>query len=140
MQGTTTLNEDAAAVEARLEAIATTLRTLRAPATGAVAAPIAPVAGTDVAEAPDWAGARPPATRTGRLGDVLVASGLVSLDEIEAALQCQQETRQRLGQILVEQGALTEAQLANALADHLGVPFVDLETTAPDPALLVHVP
>jgi type IV pilus assembly protein PilB len=132
MLGTSTHSKDAAEVEARLDAIAQLVR--------AHGTPAPTTAAVEISEAPDWAGARPPVARTGRLGEVLVGSGLVSLDEIEAALKLQQVSGQRLGEILVENGIVTESQLAKALADHRGVAFVDLETTAPDPALLVHVP
>ena len=132
MLGTRTNNEDTAAVEARLEAVVNARKAQRTSGAG--------VSGAEGAEAPDWAGARPPVARTGRLGEVLVASDLVSLDEIEAALKVQQVSGQRLGEILVETEVVTESQLAKALADHRGVAFVDLETTAPDPALLVNVP
>jgi hypothetical protein len=46
--------------------------------------------------------------------------------QLEAGLVAQKRTRQRLGITLIQQGVLTEAQLAGALAASLGLPAVDL--------------
>jgi len=60
------------------------------------------------------------------LGDILVAQGIVSQQQLEAALAIQQRTKQRLGDILIETGITTESQIANALHAQLGIEMVEL--------------
>ena len=61
-----------------------------------------------------------------RLGDLLVASGTITEQQLERALALQKETKQRLGDALIQNGFITEAQLIDALRVQLGVDFVDL--------------
>ena len=46
-----------------------------------------------------------------RLGDLLVASGMISQEQLEQALKLQKETKQRLGDVLVSSGIITEQHL-----------------------------
>lgn len=55
--------------------------------------------------------------RTYKLGDLLVASGLISSQQLDNALQAQKDTGGRLGRILIEQGSLTAVQLYRKLAE-----------------------
>lgn len=50
-----------------------------------------------------------------RLGDLLVASGTITGQQLERALALQKETKQRLGDVLIQNGFITEAQLIDAL-------------------------
>ena len=75
-----------------------------------------------------------------RLGQAMVDRGLISQDDLERALDHQRATRKRLGESLIDIGAVTSFQLSQALADHLGVPFVDLETHPPDVLLAGMIP
>jgi type IV pilus assembly protein PilB len=61
-----------------------------------------------------------------RLGDMLVAAGLVSRDQVDWALRRQKESGKRLGEELVELGFLTEVQLTQALSNQLSLPWVSL--------------
>lgn len=79
---------------------------------------------------------RPPAM----LGRHLVETGRVTQDQLEQALA--EQTRNPglgLGEVLVEQGALDEAALLEALAD-LGYPVVDLATAPLAPEAAAAVP
>jgi len=67
-----------------------------------------------------------------RLGDILRGMGLVSEEQIVAALEAQKETRKRIGQLLIESGAVSELNLTRALAAKLGVQFLDLTATPLD--------
>ena len=69
---------------------------------------------------------------TPRLGESTVHRGLISREQLEEALERQRSTGQRLGETLLEVGAVSAVQFGQALADQLGVPFVDLETSPPD--------
>ncbi len=61
-----------------------------------------------------------------RIGELLVERGAITPAQLEAALAAQKRTRQKLGTCLIQQGVLSEAQLAQVLAESLGVEFVDL--------------
>jgi type IV pilus assembly protein PilB len=87
----------------------------------------------------------PPPTATtakgpNRLGDVLIKSGKVTQDQLNKALGLQKDDGGRLGTILVKQGVLTEAQLVELLAQHFGVPPVDLEGAKIDESVIKIIP
>ncbi|MEM7629844.1 MAG: ATPase, T2SS/T4P/T4SS family [Planctomycetota bacterium] len=71
-----------------------------------------------------------------RVGDVLVAEGHVSDEQLSRALAQQRSSGRRLGEMLVEQGVITPAVLVQSLATTLGVPGVQLRHGLIDPALL----
>ena len=79
----------------------------------------------------------PPAQLRGpRIGDLLLAGGLVSQEQLDHAVAEQTVRRRRLGEILREDGVIDDAVLAAALAVQLDVPLVDLrERTSDDEAL-----
>src|SRR4051812_7925809 len=60
------------------------------------------------------------------LGTILVQRGLVSEDQIDAAMAEQTRTSRSLGRILVANGAITESDLVEALAQQAGIEFVDI--------------
>jgi type IV pilus assembly protein PilB len=63
----------------------------------------------------------------GRLGQVLVAEGLISEDQLNRALAAQRTTLALLGAVLVNQGALREDSLTYVLSSHLNAPIADLK-------------
>ncbi|RKH51952.1 general secretion pathway protein GspE [Corallococcus sp. AB050B] len=67
-----------------------------------------------------------------RIGELLVERGAITPEQLEAGLTAQRQTRQRLGVTLIGQGAITEATLAQALSEALGMPQVDLAAITPD--------
>lgn len=67
-----------------------------------------------------------------RLGELLLERGTISHAQLEAALATQRTTRARLGAILIEQGVLSEAALVQALSRGLGIPQVDLTEIQPE--------
>ena len=56
-----------------------------------------------------------------RLGDALVKEGVLSEDQLKAALQEQQASGRMLGELLVEQGVLSGSVAVRTLARQLGV-------------------
>ena len=78
---------------------------------------------------------RPPTDAAGRrlLGEVLVASSLLTRAQLDDALLKQRVSGKRLGALLVELGALDERDLATALGEHFGVAVIDLRRPAPEP-------
>jgi len=70
-----------------------------------------------------------------RLGDILLAKGLVTEKQIAEAIEIQQKTSRRLGQIIIEKGWVPEPEVLKALGVQLGVPFVHLRPGIYDPAI-----
>lgn len=50
-----------------------------------------------------------------RLGQILINKGLISAAQLDAAIQAQLSNHKRLGETLIEQGLLSERQLKKAL-------------------------
>jgi len=63
-----------------------------------------------------------------RLGDVLVQQGLLSEDQLKQALAEQRGSGKKLGRLLIDGGLITEESLAHALARQLRVPVVNLKS------------
>jgi hypothetical protein len=61
-----------------------------------------------------------------RIGELLLERGAITKTQLEAGLAAQKRTRQRLGVTLISMGALTEVQLAQVLAQSLELGTVDL--------------
>lgn len=76
-----------------------------------------------------------PGTASGRLSDILLATGLVTQEQIDAALRAQKRTRRLLGETLVELGYISEEDLGWALSNHLGLPFVEIDLSMLDDSL-----
>lgn len=64
-----------------------------------------------------------------RLGDVLLATGVITDEDLQRALSMQKGTDKRLGNVLLDEGFITEKQLIDALEMQLGVEFIDLSKT-----------
>jgi len=58
-----------------------------------------------------------------RLGNLAVSSGLITEAALADAIEEQQRTGGLLGRILVQKGALDEEQLTRLLAEQMGIPF-----------------
>jgi hypothetical protein len=69
----------------------------------------------------------------GLLGEILLASKTIDQEQLDAALELQKESRERLGTVLVQTGAITPAQLTEALASQYGLRVVSLERVQPRP-------
>jgi len=72
-----------------------------------------------------------------RVGDLLVAKGMVTDEQIGKALAYQKDRghQKLLGEVLVELEYVTDAQVMEALAEAYGVPFVNLNPGLADPAI-----
>lgn len=60
-----------------------------------------------------------------RLGDLLQEKGLLTEEELNAALKLQRESGEKLGDALVKLGLIQPEQMADVLSEHLGIPRVD---------------
>ena len=94
-----------------------------------IVAPPAPEAAPPAPEAEPPAVEAPPAAL--RLGDLLLATGAVDADHLQAALAEQHRTGARLGEVLTRSGAVSEEALTRALAIHLDLPFHPLAEAPP---------
>jgi type II secretory ATPase GspE/PulE/Tfp pilus assembly ATPase PilB-like protein/FixJ family two-component response regulator len=65
----------------------------------------------------------------GMLGDILVKTGLISMQELDLA-RTQKDTNEFLGDFFVKSGIVDESKIIAALQKHLGVDFIDLREIA----------
>lgn len=63
-----------------------------------------------------------------RLGDLLIKEQLLTEAQLQQALDLQQKTGHKLGRVLVDSGVLSEELLADGLARQLRIPCVNLKT------------
>ncbi len=64
--------------------------------------------------------------RKKRLGDILIDGGAITPDQLSQGLAKQKETGHKLGVTLVETGITTEEAIANALSNQLGYEIINL--------------
>ena len=75
-----------------------------------------------------------------RLGDLLVQQGLLSDEQLRFALDEQKRSGRKLGRIVVESSFVSEEAISQALARQLQVPYVDLKHFDPRPELIKLLP
>jgi type IV pilus assembly protein PilB len=71
-----------------------------------------------------------------RIGEVLLDEGMLTQDELDKALADQRASGEMLGKLLVDRGVVTTSSLVQALAKSHGVPGCNLRHGLIDPALL----
>lgn len=74
------------------------------------------------------------------IGEILKERGLISEEYIRFALLEQKATGERLGEVLVRVGMVTDLEIAKALAEQSKVPFIDINTISPLPRALDLLP
>src|SRR4051794_21751823 len=74
----------------------------------------------------------PERNRPMQLAEILLAEGLVDEGQLSSAYDEHQRVGRSLGRVLVDHGVLTETQLVAALAQQIGLPFVDLQEQVVD--------
>ncbi|HHC7311043.1 TPA: GspE/PulE family protein [Vibrio campbellii] len=67
-----------------------------------------------------------------RLGDLLIEEGIVSEDQVQQALSAQHSTGQKLGDALIDLGFISEKQMLEFLSQQLGLPLIDLSRAPVD--------
>jgi type IV pilus assembly protein PilB len=68
-----------------------------------------------------------PARRRHRLGDLLVAQGLISPSQLHDALREHRRSKERLGNVLTRRGFVSEERLVEVLSKEHGLPSVSIE-------------
>jgi type IV pilus assembly protein PilB len=81
-----------------------------------------------------------PRASKARIGELLVARGTISEEQLQAGLLEQRRTGHRLGEVLVQLGALGERDFLKTLAEQLGIPLVDLRSVTPEPDAVARIP
>ena len=76
----------------------------------------------------------------GRLGDILVARGQITEDELQSALSFQGSQRGMLGETLVARGLITNQQLGDALSAQFDVPFCEIAPEIVNPQVVRLLP
>jgi MSHA biogenesis protein MshE len=62
-----------------------------------------------------------------RLGDLLVTQKLISIEQLNTALEQQKRTGRKLGRVLVDNSFVSEDQISEALAKQLNIPYINLK-------------
>jgi len=75
-----------------------------------------------------------------RLGDLLVHENIISEAQLMDALGSQKTSGKKLGAALIDLGHLTEVQLLTFLAQQLNVEFIDISQRKIDPAVAQQLP
>lgn len=75
-----------------------------------------------------------------RLGELLVAFGVITQDQLDTALVEQKKMGTRLGQVLKKLGFVSEETMIEFLGRQLNIPHADLEKVHPDRDIIKLVP
>jgi MSHA biogenesis protein MshE len=75
-----------------------------------------------------------------RLGELLIEQKVINEAQLGQALAEQKRTGRKLGRVLTDLGIVEEQQLNDALARHLQIPFVDLRQVTLEPAIVKLLP
>ncbi len=62
-----------------------------------------------------------------RIGELLLATGLIQKEQLEHALELQKSDHRRLGEIIVAEKMVSEAKVTQIISQQLSVPWVSLE-------------
>jgi general secretion pathway protein E len=66
-----------------------------------------------------------------RLGEMLIERGKIEPEDLERALELQQERGDKLGKILTDMGSVAQRDVLAALSDQLSLPLVNIEGPPP---------
>ena len=75
-----------------------------------------------------------------QLGQILIELGFITPEQLETALQEHRKTPKSLGRVLIDLGMIKEADLVRALAEQVGLEFVDLNEFPIDATSTVLLP
>jgi type IV pilus assembly protein PilB len=78
--------------------------------------------------------------KTKQLGQILLEQGLLTQEQLDHALEEHRKTPRSLGRTLIDLGYIRERDLVRALAEQVGLEFVDLSETRIDPMVASLLP
>ena len=79
-------------------------------------------------------------TGTLDLGEILVTQQYIGQDDLDRARRVAAERGIDLRQALLEERVITRRLLGQAIAEHLNLPYADLEERAPTPEMVMRIP
>ena len=91
--------------------------------------------GPDTRQADTLTTARPK-----RLGEMLIGAGLLTPEQVDAALKEARSQNIKLGELLVKDGFVTQQDIAMVLSLQLNTPIIDLKRDRVNPDALKYVP
>lgn len=92
------------------------------------------------ADAADSDAAAKPPIKKMRIGEKLMALGLISKDQLEIALREQTKSKKLLGQVMISMNFITESALGEVLAESSGTERFDAKNTMLDSTIVAMVP
>lgn len=75
-----------------------------------------------------------------RIGELLLRLGIVTQEQLDEALRLQKTNKKRLGETLIELGYLSSDDLHWMLSEQANMPFVEIEPTMLEAALITRFP
>lgn len=75
-----------------------------------------------------------------KIGDILIEKGLITSAQLSEALKEQSLTGRKVGQILVDKGVIPEDKLIEVISERLQIPKISLESLVIDPMVVAMVP
>jgi type IV pilus assembly protein PilB len=75
-----------------------------------------------------------------QLGQILLEQGLLTQEQLDVALEEHRNTPKSLGRVLIDMGYIRERDLVRALAEQVGLEFVDLSDHRIDPVVAALLP
>ncbi len=75
-----------------------------------------------------------------RLGEMLIAEGIITELQLERALREQKDSGSRLGKVLRDLEYVTEDEIIKVLGKQMGIPHIELSTTVVDTDVICLVP
>jgi len=74
------------------------------------------------------------------LGELLIKSGVLTKEQLERGLEEHKKTGERLGNVLIGLGFLSEKDLLKTLESQLGIPYVSLSNLKIEPSIISKIP
>src|SRR4030067_3276139 len=75
-----------------------------------------------------------------RLGEMLVAGGLITEDQLKKALDEQKKRGGKVGEVLVDLGFINEHDMATFLGRQLNLPYIEIEKQLVDTDIVRMIP
>jgi type IV pilus assembly protein PilB len=75
-----------------------------------------------------------------QLGQILIELGMITPEQLDTALEEHRRTPKSIGRVLIDMGMIKEGDLVRALAEQVGLEFVDLSEYPVDPTATTLLP
>ena len=66
-----------------------------------------------------------------KLGELLIAAGAITQEDLEKAVEYQKKKGLRLGEALIDLGVISEEEMATALGKQLNIPYYTFDKLTP---------